>query len=173
VLAGESDDRLDIAIRVRDVWDMPRVRKRNYLYARQRVCEPGNYRREGERALAAECEEGWLREPSNPFEVVGKLLWIVRLIEKGWCILGERLLELGRQLSPRPAPKRHCVDELFGGARMVAGGDSLHYSSDPLAHFLWYRRYGRVIGKQREQRRLMAEKASEKVGKLASHPNRD
>jgi hypothetical protein len=134
MLASESDDRLDVGIRVRDVWDMPRVRKCNYLYARQRVCELGNYRREGRGALPAECEEGWLREPSNSFEVEGKLLWIVRLIEKGWCVLDESLLELGRQLSPHAGPKRN-FDELFGGAGMVAGGDSLDYSSDPLVHF--------------------------------------
>ena len=84
MLAGESDDRLDVGIRVRDVWDMPRGRKRNYLYVRQRVCELGNYWREGRGALVAECEEGWLREPSNPFEIEAKLVWIVCLIEKGW-----------------------------------------------------------------------------------------
>jgi hypothetical protein len=173
MLAGESDDRLDVGIRVRGVRDMSSARKRNDLYTRQHLRELGNYRGEGPRALVAAREEGWLREFSNPFEVEGKLLWIVRLIEKGWCILDERLLELGRELNPRAGAKRDCLDELFGGSGMVARSDPPDDGGDPLAYFLEHRGYGGISGEQGEQRRLVADKASEEVGTLAGQPKCD
>jgi hypothetical protein len=146
----------------------PAARKRNDPYARQRLCELGYDRREDRWALVAEREEGWLREPSNPIEVEAKLLCIVRLIEKGWCILDEYVPGLGRQLSPGAGPKRHGLNELFGGTAIVTGGDPLDHGSDPWTHFRKQRGYGRVGGDQREQWRLVSDEASEEVGTLTS-----
>ena len=60
VLAGESDDRLDVGVGLCGVWDMSSARKHKDLHTRKRLRELGDYRREGRRALVAEREEaGW------------------------------------------------------------------------------------------------------------------
>jgi hypothetical protein len=163
VLAGESEDRLDIGIWVRGVRDMPSTRKRTDLDARQRLGELGNHRGEGRWTLVAERKEGWLGEPSHPCEIESQLLWIVRLVKKGWCVLDERLLELERQLRPRARSKCHGLNELFSGTGMVACGDPLDHGSNPLIDFREQRGDGGVLGEEREQRRLVAEQAAEEI----------
>lgn len=140
MLARESDDCLDIRVRVCGVWDMSSARKRKDLHTRQRLCELGHYRREGRWALVAQREEGWLGEPSNPFEIEANLLGIARLVEERRCVLDERLPELGRQLSLRAGAERHGLDELLGSTGMIPGSDVLDHGTDPLSHFLEHRR---------------------------------
>src|SRR5262245_44788510 len=96
VLAGESEDRLDVGLRVSRVWDMPGTRIRADFDPRQRVGELGNDRSKGRWALVTERQEGWPREPSHPCQIERQLLWIVGLVKEGWCVLDERLLELRR-----------------------------------------------------------------------------
>ncbi len=126
--------------------DMSSARKRKNLHPRKRLGEHGNYRREGGRALVAEREEGWPGEPSDPFEVEAKLLWIARLVEERRGVLDERLLELGRHLLPRAGTERHGLDELLGGTGKIPGGNALDHGPDPLIHFLEHRRSGGIIG---------------------------
>ena len=140
MFARESDDRLDIRVRVCRVWNMSSARERKDLHRRKRLCELANYRSEGRWTLVTEREESWPEESSNPVEVEAKLLWIVRLVEECRCVLDVRLLNVGRQLGPRAGSERHGLDELLGGTGMIPGRDALDHGTDPLIYFFEQRR---------------------------------
>lgn len=97
---------------------MSSTRQCQDLRMRKHSCEPDNHRRKDRWACFAKRQQRRLREAFHRFEIEGKLLRIIRLVEEGWRIVDVRLLRLRRHLSPHAGSERR-LDELFRSARVV------------------------------------------------------
>jgi hypothetical protein len=94
----------------------------------------------------------------------GELAGFAGLVLEGRRVLGEDRAHPRVELRPGARAEGDGLDELFGGARVVSGGDAVGHGGDPPAALGHERGEGGVVGEEGEERRLVRDDPAEEAG---------